>query len=304
MDPGVLAVGLGVASGLAARLAMLRVDYRQYPSYPQAYVIHLTMGAIAAFLGAVALPAVLAKDYAAATFLALAATQFREVRSIERETLMRMEETELVVRGTAYIEGIARVFEARNYLAMVTAAAATAGFYAARPFFGAWPAWTAAALAVAGVATWWLGRAMRGPTVADLASVEAAEITFDGPTLVVAGNRIMNVGDPAARERYTREGLAVVIKPADPNAKATLANTGQRQAIAHNAAAALGVRKDVDTPQFTPLVRRDIDTGDLALVIVPAERRIDALIRAVADTPVLEGAVRKPLASRAGRMAD
>lgn len=42
-----------------------------------------------------------------------------------------MEATELVKRGTAYIEGIARVFEARNYLsiwvALVVAAAAELG---------------------------------------------------------------------------------------------------------------------------------------------------------------------------------
>ncbi len=59
-------------------------------------------------------------DLAAASFLALAATQFREVRSVERETLRNMEDTELVPRGSAYIEGIARVFEARNYLTMLT----------------------------------------------------------------------------------------------------------------------------------------------------------------------------------------
>ena len=65
--------------GFLARLYMLRTDYRQYPSYPQGYVIHLSVGLIASFLGAVALPALLAENYEAATFLALAATQLREV---------------------------------------------------------------------------------------------------------------------------------------------------------------------------------------------------------------------------------
>jgi len=83
-----------------------------------------------------------------------------------------------------------------------------------------------------------------------------------------------------------------------------LANTGQRQALAHNAAALLGVKKDVDTPEFTPIVRRNIETGEVNLVLIPAERDMDALLRAVLDTPVLEGAYRRPLAARAARMVD
>lgn len=304
MDPNVTAVTLGIVLGALARLTMLKVDYRQYPSYPQAYVIHLTMGVIAAFLGAVAVPAILAKDYAAASFLSLAATQFREVRNIERETLSRMEETELVTRGTAYIEGIARVFEARNYLAMVTALATTLGFFGAKAVSDTQWVWIVSGAVLGILTVLFLHRAMRGPIVGDFASVVESEIEFDGPTLVVAGNRIMNVGSAEARERYKKEALAVVIKPKDPNAKATLANTGQRQAIAHNASAVLGIRKDVDTPQFSPIVRRNIDTGDISLVIIPTERRIDALIRAVEETPILEGAIRKPMETRAARMVD
>src|SRR5690606_22861870 len=98
---------VGVVMGSLARIYMLRIDYRQYPSYPQGYVIHVSLGVVASFLGAIVVPAVVTGDFAAASFLALAATQFREVRTVERETLTRMEETELVPRGKAYIEGIA-----------------------------------------------------------------------------------------------------------------------------------------------------------------------------------------------------
>src|SRR5690554_3354403 len=110
MDPNILiaAVILGTLGGSLSRLYTLRIDYRQYPSYPQGLTIHLALGAIAAFLGAVAAPAIAAEEYAAATFLALAATQFREVRNMERQTLLNLETSELVPRGTAYIEGIAR----------------------------------------------------------------------------------------------------------------------------------------------------------------------------------------------------
>ena len=99
---------IGVVLGCLGRLLLLHIDYRQYPSYPQGYVIHVSMALISSFLGAVAIPALLDKDYAAATFLGLAATQFRDVRKMERDTLANMESMELVPRGSSYIEGIAR----------------------------------------------------------------------------------------------------------------------------------------------------------------------------------------------------
>lgn len=40
---------------------------------------------------------------------------------MERETLLKLEENELVQRGVDYVEEIARTFEARNYLTIFTA---------------------------------------------------------------------------------------------------------------------------------------------------------------------------------------
>ena len=65
------------------------------------------------------------KDFSAITFLTLAATQFRDVRNMERNTLQQLDGYELVPRGNTYIEGIALVFESRNYLAMLTSFATT-----------------------------------------------------------------------------------------------------------------------------------------------------------------------------------
>ena len=149
-----------------------------------------------------------------------------------------------------------------------------------------------------------LYRAGFGPQVKELAEIVPAKISFDGPMLMVDDIPIMNVGSKVARERYLQDGLAVLIKPHDANAKATLANVGQRQAIAHNAAALLGIRMDVGEPEYTPLVRQDVNTGALGLVLVPAEKNQAALIEAVAQVPVLEGSVRKPLESLPGKMAD
>ncbi|MBO8141580.1 MAG: YIEGIA domain-containing protein [Firmicutes bacterium] len=281
--------------GTLARLLLLRRDYRQFPSYPQGYTIHLSLGFIAAALGAIAPPAIIQGDLAAASFLALAATQFREVRSVERETLRNVENTELVPRGTAYIEGIARVFEARNYLAMLTGLAASMASTAVSEQGLLWSAGAGAAAGLLiGIA---LYRAMGGRRVGDIAVVKPAAIEFDGPLLTVAGVTIMNVGLDSARRRYMDEGLAVVIEPKDANARATLANLGQRQAIAHEVATVLGIKLEVDEREFTPIARQNPDTGEVVMAIVPLLNDERALVRAVEYVPVLEGTVRKPVQS-------
>lgn len=78
-------------------------------------------------MAAVAIPALLVKEYTAITFLVLCAQQFRDIRNMERETLLKLEDSQLVPRGADYIEGIAKVFEARNYLVMMVALVTTGG---------------------------------------------------------------------------------------------------------------------------------------------------------------------------------
>lgn len=293
---------LATFSGLMARLYMLRRDYRQYPSYPQGWAIHLFIGFIGALLGAVMIPSLIEAEYAAVSFLLMAASQFREVRNIERSGLEKLEKTELVARGTAYIEGIARVFEARNYLAIWTSFTAAAVSEMTLRFGTL--AQAGAALAAAAAAAGLLNQLMRGPSIGDIADIKPTEISFDGPVLVVGGVSGMNVGLPAARERYLKQGVAVEIIPRDVDAKATLANIGQMQAIAHDAASMVGVYMDVGEQEYTPLVRRDPGSGKLVMVMIPSEDNQEAFLEAVSNVPVLETAIRKPLRSVAGRMMD
>lgn len=293
----IVAVTVGVVAGTWARIRLLRMDYRQFPSYPQGYATHITLGFIAAFLGAIAPPAIVTGELAAASFLALAATQFREVRTAERETLRNMEATELVQRGPAYIEGIARVFEARNYMAMLTGLLASlAGTVASS--YGGGIVWSVVAAVVSGFATAaFLQRLMGGKRIGDIAEVSSTNLYFEGPILTVEDVSIMNVGLPSARQRYEKEGLAVKIVPKDANGRATLANLGQRQAIAHEAALLLGVELDVDEPEYIPVARQHPQTGIVVLAIVPMLQDEAAFIRAVEYVPVLEGARRKPVSS-------
>ncbi|MDN5366405.1 MAG: uncharacterized protein PWP44_1611, partial [Thermacetogenium sp.] len=54
---------IGLVAGVLARIFMLRVDYRQYPTYPHDVITHLALGFIAALIGAVLIPALLSKEY-------------------------------------------------------------------------------------------------------------------------------------------------------------------------------------------------------------------------------------------------
>ncbi|MDD4766185.1 MAG: YIEGIA family protein [Desulfotomaculaceae bacterium] len=286
MPEYLIVIAAGILAGTVSRLILLRSDYRQYPGYPHGYLSHLLLGFIAAALGAVAVPAVMVPEYTAVTFLALAATQFREIRDMERRTLESLERTELIKRGLDYIEGIARTFEARNYLVM-----ATAFITSLATQFGGLPAG-----GVVAVITILLSRyLMSGDIIGNICDVAPARLSFDGPTLMVDEIGLINVGLKNMREEILKNGLAVKIKPKDGNARSIIHDMGQRKAIAFTAAVILGTKKDVDIPEYTPLVRKNSDTGEAGLYIMPVERDMEQLIAAVKLTPVLESASSKPL---------
>lgn len=296
-----LTLVVATLAGLLARMYMLRRDYRQYPSYPQGWAIHLFLGFIGGSIGAIIVPSILEGDYSATSFLLLAASQFREVRNVERQTLASMEATEMVKRGTAYIEGIARVFEARNYLAIWVAL--IVAISSELLVSVGW--WRVVISAVIGaLLAMGLVRLMQGDEISDIATVELSDIKFDGALLLVDETVMMNVGLPESRQVYKERALAAVIRPKGPNAKATLANLGQMQAIAHDISSMIGVYMDVGEQEFVPMVRRSPATGSLHVVMVPSERDEDAFLAAIRRVPVLEGAIRKPLTSKAGKMID
>ncbi|NLJ76618.1 MAG: hypothetical protein GX325_05095 [Peptococcaceae bacterium] len=286
MPEYLIVIAAGILAGTLSRIVLLRVDYRQYPGYPHSYISHLLLGFIASALGAVAIPAVMAPEYTAVTFLALAAQQFREIRNMERRTLESLERTELVKRGLDYIEGIARTFEARNYLVMATAFATSLVTQ-----FGGLS--TGGLMAIIMVL---LSRVlMTGDILENICDVVPARLSFQGPILKVDEINMVNVGLKERREKILENGLAVRIKPRDGNARSTIHDMGQRQAIAFTAAVLLGTKKDVNIPEYTPLVRKNPETGEVGLYIMPMEKDLDRLIAAVKLTPVLESASSKPL---------
>ncbi|NLK93527.1 MAG: hypothetical protein GX273_10535, partial [Bacteroidales bacterium] len=200
----------GTITGFITRIIILKTDYRFYPGYPHGYVTHLSLGFIAAFIGAVAIPALTTKDFAAVTFLAIAAQQFRDIRNMERETLNKLEKNELVGRGEDYIEGIASVFESRNYLVMFGALLVSTATYFTNYIGG-----IIAAVLVFIVAF----RLMKGETIQDIATVKEAHLSFDGAFLKADEIIIMNVGLAESRKKILNEGLAVRIIPNNDNGR-------------------------------------------------------------------------------------
>ncbi|BAC13755.1 hypothetical conserved protein [Oceanobacillus iheyensis HTE831] len=292
IDAYLNAILFGVVTGTVARLLTLRSDYRQYPTYLHGRIIHLSLGFIAASLGALAIPALLEMQFTAVTFLTVAATQFRDVRNMERTTLTELDGFELVSRGNTYIEGIAISFESRNYLVMFTAFFTTLAFIA----WGWFPASVVAVLSfIVGLSL------MSGSTLKDIVDIEQSEITFDGAGLYVDNIYIMNIGLPERQEEILQHGMGFILKPKNINIVTTIANLGQRQAILHDVSVSLGVFRDSGTPALTPLIKRDLDDGRLGVFILPLIKDAEKAKKVIGAVPVLESAVRMPSESKAIR---
>ncbi|MFW5998306.1 MAG: YIEGIA family protein [bacterium] len=280
--------------GTMSRAFMLKIDYRQFPSYPHSYIIHLTMGMIASILGALTLPVLLEEEYIAITFLTLAAQQFREVRNMERSSLEKIEKTEIIPKGAAYVEGISKLFEARNYLALITSLLTSFYFYYIN--------WIAAI--VGGALTGYLlHHFMKGPLVRDIADVKIVPLNIEGKNVGIDEVIIMNVGEQEGLDKWKEEGIGIKIIPKDENSRATLSNLGQRQTILHDLSTLMGVKLDKGMQQYTPLARLELDRGTLNIIIIPQEPDKKFIKKAVEKIPVVESSQRKPLKSKMGKKA-
>ncbi|MBD7936053.1 MULTISPECIES: YIEGIA family protein [Cytobacillus] len=285
MNEYIYPVVLGVLTGTLTRIYMLRTDYRQYPTYLHGKIIHIALGFIAAGLGSVAIPSIMEEDFTAITFLTVAASQFREVRNMERNTLTELDSYEMVPRGRTYIEGIAIAFESRNYLVMFTSLITTL-FYL---LFNLWVALIAAAISVV------LSKAMMsGGKLSDIVEIKPVKPHFDGAGLYVDNIYIMNIGLPERQEEVLKYGMGFILIPKNFNVNTTIANLGQRQAILHDVSTALGVVTDSGAPALVPLAKRDLDDGRVGVFILPQEKTVEKAIKVIGQVPTLENAIKMP----------
>ncbi|WP_170007488.1 YIEGIA family protein [Bacillus fonticola] len=275
----------GVVVGTVTRISMLKTDYRQYPTYLHGKIIHIALGFIAASLGTIAVPAILEEEYTAITFLTVAASQFREVRNMERNTLTELDSYELVSRGKAYIEGIALTFESRNYLVIFTSLLSTFAYV----IFG-----IGIATIVAVICFFITHRMMKGNKIGDIVHVEYQPLHFEGAGLHVDDIYIMNIGLPSKQEIILEYGMGFVLTPKNLNALTTISNLGQRQAIIHDVSTALGVHRDSGEPSLYPLAKRDLIDGRLGVFLIPHEQDREKAERVIKACPTLENAIRMP----------
>lgn len=289
MNEYMIPIVFGVMLGTIARIIMLRTDYRQYPSYLHGKIIHLSLGFIAASLGAIAIPAIMEMEFTAVTFLTVAATQFREVRNMERNTLTEVDGFELVSRGKTYIEGIAISFESRNYIVIFTSLIGTLLLIISNIYFAI----------AGGIISLIIGKIlMSGSILKDIVTIDHHPLYFEGAGLYVDNIYIMNIGLQERQEEIMKYGMGFILTPNNINQISTIANLGQRQAILHDVSVSLGVFRDSGTPALTPLIKRDLDDGRIGVFILPQIREIDKAVEIIGSVPVLENAIRMPSESK------
>ncbi|MCM3727950.1 YIEGIA family protein [Neobacillus cucumis] len=272
--------------GTLARIITIKEDFRQYPSYPNGYLIHLVLGFVAAALGAVAIPALMTKNFIAVTFLTLAIQQFRDVRKSERESLKDLENTEFAYRGDAYIDGISKTFESRNYFSLLVALGCAITIQLVDSKSSLINIISGAIVGF--ILIYVLKRFSKGKTIGDISDVKEGKIEVKNHELFVDGIYVSNLlGTENASQLFQEEGRAVVIYPKQEHFRVTLENFGQRQAALFEATKTLGVKRY----HFT---RRDFNDGRVVIALVPIINDIDGLIEVVKKTPLLESSKKSP----------
>jgi uncharacterized membrane protein YeaQ/YmgE (transglycosylase-associated protein family) len=269
----------GFLVGTYARVVTIKEDYRQYPSYPNGWLIHFITGCVAAAIGSVMLPALLTKNFVGISFLTLAIQQFRDVRKTERQSLEGLEKTEFVPRGSAYIDGIAKTFESRNYTSLVVAFICVLAMVLIpghRMLIDV-PAGVIAGFLLIFV----LKRFTKGKTLGDIADIKQATLHFKANMLYVEDIAVYNIGLPDVQQRFEREGIAVMLTPKAHDGRIVLANYGQRQAIIHEVARTLGLKRYI-------YQRRNMDDGRVCFAFIPIKSDIGAMLELVANVPLLE----------------
>lgn len=274
-----------VITGTLARVLTMKQDYRQYPSYPNGFLIHFVTAAVAATLGAFVIPALMTKNFIAVTFLTLAIQQFREVRKTEKESLQDLEGTEYTPRGDAYIDGIAKTFESRNYFALLVSfvTALTMQLLDQETWIEV-AAGTLAGLILFVI----LKHFTKGKKVKDIAIVKRGKIEIKGSELYVDDIFVSNlVGSERVKNLIQKSGLAAVIYPKHPHYSLTLEHQGQRQAMLNEATRAVGLRR-------YSISFQNFKDDRIVMALVPIEHNFELLKESILNTPLLESVKKAP----------
>lgn len=292
---------IGIIIGVISRIIMLNLDQKQYPSQPNILVSQIVLAFVASSLGALLIPALINRSYTSITFLSLAAEQFRQVRSNRRDTLESLEGSQLVTRGNSFIEEIARTYEVRNYVCIVTSFLTVASYSILTGEFKLSENMSIIISTIIGILiTFLLKKILSRQSIGDVAEVSIVDIKFVNETILQVGSLkgITNVGLKSDRERYLKYGIGVEIRPKNNSyANASILNyPGQRQAICYNLYSRLGVLRESNEPVFTPIPRKDPNSQAIFLAFIPMIKDESKVIEAVKSAPILASAKGKYLA--------
>ena len=286
---------LGITIGMFSRIIMINIDRRQYPSQPNVLLTQIVLAFVASSLGALLVPALLERSYTSITFLSLAAEQFRQVRDNRRSSLQDREYLQMVKRGDSYIEAIARTYEVRNYVCIITSLLTVATYFILEIEINVPENISLIIATISGISlALILKKILKRESIGDIADVVEVEIDFVDDFVMKVGNvaGVTNVGLERDREIYKTKGIGIEIIPKDKDYSnaGTLYDLGQRQAIAYIIYSRLGLQREVDEPSFVPLPRRNPQTQSIVMAYVPIEKDAKKVIDAVKSCPILDSA--------------
>lgn len=282
---------VAIVIGILCRGLVLRVTDKQYPSRPQDYLEQIIISALSASLGAIALPALMDKEFSALTFFAVAIQQFQGLAQQERITLENIDKSEMVPKGSSYVEEIASTYEARSYISLFSSLAASLIFiFMSKKYNFRFFACTIGAIIGGAIIGLIFKRYLRRDSVGDIAKIIPAKINFDGPILKVNNVVITNIGLEDTRKKYIEEGLAVEIIPNNLGDFGIVNDEGQREAILHNIFLHLGINKDVDEKDILAISRTDLDKNTVVLPFIPILKDMNSMIEVIKSTPIIETA--------------
>ncbi|KGJ50362.1 MAG: YIEGIA domain-containing protein [Paraclostridium bifermentans] len=283
------AFGVALVLGVLSRLIVLRIVNKQQPTQPQDYIEQLILSFIAAALGAIAFPALLDKEFAALTFLAVGIQQFQEVASEEEITLSNIDDSELIRKGITYIHDVSKNYEVRNYLSIFSSLAASIAFITIFNTFKAnFIICTISSIVATGVVGYIFKKILANKSLEDIVDVEVVPIEFDGALLKVGGVVLTNIGLETSKQRYLEKGIGLKVIPKDMVSAGIIGDPAQQQAMLHNVYLHMGIDRDVDEPEFIPIARTNPKDNSVNFGYIPLVRDVDLTVEAIKSAPILD----------------
>ena len=188
---------------------MLHLDQKQYPTEPNILLSQLVLAFVASALGSLLVPALIERSYTSITFLSLAAQQFRQVRDNRRDTLQNLEDVQLIQRGNAFIEEIARTYEVRSYTCIVTSFLTVGIYYIISSEFKLGDTTSIIISSICGlVLAFILKKLLTRQSIGDIADVVPSKISFVDECIMQIGELkgITNIGLEVDRENIYLRG--------------------------------------------------------------------------------------------------